>query len=116
MIERYIKTLNRLPTTDEIADMIVMNRRAFFGFSAALLTAPYFEPTVHLVANRIKLGPYVATGLYMGTDFPKAVSEGTAFFDESTRELWKLINNVWRLQNGVCTSESKDHCKESSSQ
>ena len=46
MIERYLETLGRLPTDEEVADMVSMSRRGFFALSGALLgAAAFWEPT-----------------------------------------------------------------------
>ena len=41
--KRYLDTLGRIPTAEEYRDVLRMSRRGFFGATAGILTAAYFN-------------------------------------------------------------------------
>ena len=45
-VERYIKTMVKIPTGEEYQDILAMSRRGFFGGVAAMVGAAYFNQGV----------------------------------------------------------------------
>ena len=61
--QRYLDTLGRIPTAEEYRDVLRMSRRGFFGATAGILTATYFNFNQGTMGHGCPIGMQGTSGL-----------------------------------------------------